>query len=206
MRLHLAAGALQPATVNNLIYHGGNIMQKVKVYSIFWQPAGTFMAQGYQALLNRYYTDINGSAFYNINTQYYQGSTSKIFVTNSSSLAGTWTDTTPYPGGRGSKVNPLTDADIQAAVSRAITTNGWIVDGTAQFVVLTSKGIESCIDSLNCTPGTNKPVYCAYHSDFISGGNDIIYTNMPYGATWPARLGCSPRPTKPHRCRYFPDH
>ena len=184
VRMHFATNAVRAARTNNLTYHGGNVMTSVMVYTIYWQPAGSVFAAGYQTLLNRYYTDVNASAFYNINVQYYQGSTTKLFMTNSSTFAGTWTDTTAYTGGRGSAANPLTDADIQGAVSRAITANGWVADGTAQFVVFTGKGIESCYDAVDCTPGTSHPVYCAYHSDFISGGRDIIYSNMPYGATW----------------------
>ncbi|MFN8495999.1 MAG: hypothetical protein U0350_50880 [Caldilineaceae bacterium] len=168
----------------NLSYHGGSIMQTVKVYTIFWVPTGKTIASGYQTLLNRYFTDINASSFYNVNTQYYQGSTTKTYMQNVSTYGGTWLDTAAYPRA-GSASTPLLDSDIQNEVVRAIQQNGWVVNGQTAFFVFTAKGVESCYDSVDCTPGTSHPVYCAYHSNFAWNGQNVIYANMPYGETWP---------------------
>lgn len=181
------------ARANNLVYHGGPIMQTVKVYTIFWVPAGKVIANGYQDLLNRYFTDINGSNFYNVVTQYYQGSAVKTYMRNVSTFGGTWLDTAPYPHA-GTTAAPLPDADIQGEVLRAIQQNGWVVNGQTMFFVFTARGIESCDpDNLYCTPGvTPRQAYCAYHGSFpavINGSQqNVIYANMPYGETWGA--GC----------------
>ncbi len=183
------------ARASNLLYHGGPIMQTVKAYTIFWVPPGKVIANGYQALLNRYFTDINGSSFYNVNTQYYQGSTTKTYIQNVSTYGGTWFDTAAYPH-TGTTANPLSDTDIQNEVLRAIQQNGWVVNDQAMFFVFTAKGIESCDPYKICTPGVNvnSPIaYCAYHSNFSASINgqkkNVIYANMPYGPTWGAGCG-----------------
>jgi len=49
---------------------------------------------------------------------------------------------------------------------------------------LRRKGIESCIDSTDCTSARHTG-YCPYHWSFFSGASDvIIYANMPYAGTW----------------------
>ncbi len=179
------AGPYAFARTRNLVYHNGPIMQNVKAYTIFWIPTGKTVASGYQTLLNRYFTDINATSFYNINTQYYQGSTTKTYMQNSSVLLTTWTDTAAYPRA-GSASNPLLDSDIRAEVAHAIQVNGWTVDQSSTFFVYTASGIESCYDSVDCTPGTSHPVYCAYHGNFALSGANVLYANMPYAETWGA--------------------
>lgn len=168
----------------NLQYYGGQVMLTAHNYTIYWVPSGYTVASGYQSLINRYFGDIGGSTFYNIVTQYYQNATTPQFIQNSASLAGTILDTSPYPGGRGTAANPLTDADIQAEVAKIATAQGWVGNTTNMFFVYTAKGVESCYDSSNCTPGTAHPAYCAYHGYFTSGTSQFIYANMPYDETW----------------------
>ena len=181
-----------PSSTANMTYHGGSIMQTVTVYMIYWTPNNT-ISSAYKNLLNRYFADINGSAFYNINTQYYQNP-GTVSMQNNSTLGGTWTDTTNsgvgngYPGGRGTSGSPLTDADIQNEVSAALTANPtWGPPNlTKQYLVYYEQGIEQCFKASSCTPGVpnGQPAYCAYHTYFISGGNPVIYGNMPYDETW----------------------
>ncbi len=169
---------------SNLQYYGGQVMVSGSTsYSIFWVPSGRTISANYQSLLNRYFGDVGGSSFYNINTQYYQNPNQQ-HIANSSHLGGTVLDTTAYPGGRGSASNPLTDADIQAEVLRVAAAHGWSGGTSNMFFVFTAKGVESCLDSADCTPGTSHPVYCAYHGYFLSGSTPYIYANMPYDETW----------------------
>jgi uncharacterized repeat protein (TIGR01451 family) len=184
-----------PSSIANMTYHGGSIMQTVTVYTIYWTPNNTIPG-GYKNLINRYFTDINGSAFYNINTQYYQNPGS-IPMQNNSTLGGTWTDTTSsgvgngYPGGRGTSASPLTRTDVQNEVSAALTANPtWGPPSlTKQYFVYYEQGIEQCANASSCTPGVpnGQPAYCAYHTYFTSGGNPVIYGNMPYDETWTTR-------------------
>lgn len=174
---------------SNMTYHGGPVMLTVKAYLIFWAPPGHSIPKGYRNLLKRYFSDIGGSNFYHILTQYFQNPGNK-HQKNISTFGGLWVDTThPYPHA-GTAAHPLTDADIQGEVKRAISTKGWTNGLGAQFLVFTAKGIESCIDSLDCTPGTAHGVYCAYHGRFALNGKDAIYANMPYDGTWQGSNGC----------------
>jgi len=167
----------------NLNYYGGQVMLTAKNYLIYWIPPGYSVAQGYQNLLGRYFNDIGSTSFYNIVTQYYENPGTQ-HILNSSTLGGTWTDTLAYPNGRGTASNPLTDADIQTEVQRAVSHNSWTASTSNMYFVYTAQGVESCIDATTCTPGTAYPAYCAYHGYFVSGSKQYIYANMPYDETW----------------------
>lgn len=169
-------------TSGNLQYYNGPVMHTLQAYTIFWAPAGHPIDSGYQNLLNRYFGDVGGSGFYNINTQYYDNP-GTVHIQNVSTLGGTWVDTTAYPHA-GNSADPLQDADIQAAAARAIAQNGWPTGTANMFFVFTPQGVTSCLDSVDCTPGTAHPSYCAYHGYFALGGSNVIYANMPYDETW----------------------
>ncbi len=180
-----AQSSLGFATSSNMSYHGGSVQLSVNAYAIYWGP-GTHVIPGtYEALINRWFSDLGGTSFYNIVTQYYEGNP-PTYLQNVTVLGGAWVDTVnPYPHA-GTGTDPLWDSDIQAEVERAIVANGWPNGGlNAVFFVFTAKGVESCADAVDCTIGTAYPVYCAYHSGFFSGTSDVIlYANMPYAGTW----------------------
>lgn len=166
----------------NLSYFGGPVMHTLQAFTIFWAPAGHSIAASYENLLNRYFGDVGGSSFYNIVTQYYDNP-GTVHIQNQSTLGGTWVDTTAYPhAGTGS--DPLQDSDIQASAARAIAQNNWPTGTSNMFFVFTPQGVESCLNSTTCTPGTAHPTYCAYHGDFVDSGNEVVYANMPYDETW----------------------
>jgi hypothetical protein len=106
----------------------------------------------------------------------------------------------------GALSHPLSDADIENEVVRALGQNSsWNPAGLGRmYFVYTEPGIESCIDptvafsNLSCTQGvaSPNPVYCAYHSMFGTINNPVIYANMPYGETWP--WGCRSFGTSPN--------
>ena len=172
---------------NNMTYHGGSVMQTVKAYTIFWQPSGSSaFPTGYQTLINRYFGDVGDTAFYNINTQYYQ-SPPQVNMRNVSTLGGTWLDTTNAYPHTGTAGDPLLNVDIKAEVTRAITANSWPNGGlTNHYFVFTTQGIESCFTTVSssspCTLGVNPTTgYCAYHTYF---NFTTIFSNMPFGETW----------------------
>lgn len=182
----------QPDLLNgggNLKYWGGRVMQPGSTsYGIYWVPSGFSIDAQYSTLVNRYFSDIGGSTFYNIVTQYYQNP-NRQHILNHSALGGWVLDTTPYPGGRGGANNPLTDADIRAEVLSVAAGQGWSGGTSNMFFVFTAKGVESCLDSVTCTPGTPHPAYCAYHGYFVSNNLPFVYANMPYAATWGPNCG-----------------
>jgi hypothetical protein len=167
----------------NLIYHTGPVMHTLQAFAIYWAPSGHAISSAYQTLLNRYFGDIGGSGMYNIVTQYYDNP-GTVHLQNVSTLGNTWVDTTAYPHA-GNASDPLQDADIQASVTRAISANNWPTGTSNMFFVFTAQGIESCIDSTDCTVGVGATNgYCAYHGAFAYLGNQAVYANMPYDETW----------------------
>jgi len=169
----------------NVVYHGGSVTRTSTVYTIYWGPPPDTIPDSYQTLIDRWFTDVGGSALYNVLTQYYEGNP-PLHIQNASTLGGSWMDTVnPYPHA-GTFADPLLDSDIRAEVERAIAANGWPNGGlNAAFFVFTAEGIESCADATDCTIGTAFPAYCAYHWSFFSASSDVIlYANMPYAGTW----------------------
>jgi uncharacterized repeat protein (TIGR01451 family) len=191
----------QSPTAGNLTYGGGPVMITTTAYSIFWSPNGTISAS-YRTLVNRYFQDIGGTAFNNINTQYYMNP-GPIYITNTTVFGGTWLDTAnAYPGGRGTPADPLTGQDLKDEITRALAANpSWNPpDGSKLYFVFTEEDIESCADTFSgCTPGVTSPPpgagsYCAYHDHFNSGSDLVIWANMPYAASWGGCIAitCSP--------------
>jgi hypothetical protein len=191
----------QGPTNGNLAYGGGPVMITTTAYAIFWTPNST-MTASYRTLLNRYFQDIGGTAFNNINTQYYMNP-GPVYITNTTVFGGSWLDTTNvYPGGRGTPADPLTGQDLKDEIVRALAANaGWNPpNGSKLYFVFTEKDIESCADTFQgCTPGVLSPPpgagsYCAYHDHFNNGGNLVIWANMPYAASWGSCIAitCSP--------------
>lgn len=179
-----AASGVSPfaVTATNLVYHGGSVMRSPVNYTIFWHPPGTTdFPAGYEAGIQQFFQDVGGTPYYNIDTQF--GDSSGAPVPNETSFGGAWTDTNGF-GNAGTVADPVTDGDIQQAVSDAISANpSWQAPGlgTMYFVYL-PPGVAQCSDSTHCfaLPGETSPAadqYCAYHSKF---GSETIYATEPF--------------------------
>jgi hypothetical protein len=198
-----------------LLQGSGPIMQDPTYYLIFWQPdANTKFDANYQTKIEQYFKDVGGTPFLNVETQYCDknGNCPKGTAT----FGGSWTDTNAYTdnsGNDGTSTKPLSDADIQDAVSDAIAANsGWQAPGlntmyfvfTGYFINGSNKQepIHSCFSSSECFAGlsTNDVAaggYCAYHSTFQDNGQDVIYASQPYapiGACYPSSYNGGPYP------------
>jgi hypothetical protein len=165
----------------NLRYHSGPTMRITSTtYAIFWEPSGSTVSAMYNSLIQHYFGDVGGSGLYNNNTQYYDAAG---HIANSSGLGGAWVDTSAYSAsGCTDSATPagcLSDAQIQAEVSRALSVNGWTGGFTHVFFVFTARGEGSCYNSSACS----FTQFCAYHSSFTSGGQTVLYANMPYTDT-----------------------
>jgi hypothetical protein len=163
-------------------YHDGDVMHAPTVYLIFWLPAGhTFEPNGddarFQALMKQYFTDVGGTPFYRLITQYWDFSGP---ITDQVKVGGTYTDTTPYPTD-GSTAHPLTDGDINASIGRAQHANNWVADTEHLYAVFTGYNIQSCYDNrgTDCS-FDSKRQYCGYHSFYGSAaGTPYVYAYMP---------------------------
>jgi hypothetical protein len=184
------ATAKAAAASNNLVYSGGPVEASGSTnYAIFWEPALTASVNSvsptYNSLISRFFTDVGGSGLYGVATQYYQvtgGVTQNI--ANSSTFGGAYIDTSTYPA------PVLTDAQIQAEVTKAMLAKGWTGGIGHEFFVFTAKHEISCA-GVECS----NAVFCAYHSSFTSGSQEVLYADQPYTGTTPA--GCN-TPTSPN--------
>jgi hypothetical protein len=188
-----AATGRAPSPTTPMTYHGGSIMQTVTAYAIYWTPNSTISA-AYQNLMNRFLTDVGGTSYYNILTQYTQ--TGGAATQNVLTFGGAFVDNVTSYGGKGTVNNPFLNADLRAEVQHAIAVNpGWNPPSlTTQYFLFTEQGIESCFDATQsqCTLGiTTTPAgnnYCAYHTFNTNG--PIIFSNMPFANTWNGNPGC----------------
>ena len=173
-----------------LTYHtGGSVMPYQLVYLIFWAPG--HLQNGGATGFSPLYGTINylhpawipSNSLLNIATQYYQtigGVTS--YVINTGYLAGVYVDQGALPASACTDTatpgNCITDAQIQTEVAHVMGLNGWTGGMNKIFVLFTSSGEGSCFDSGSSSCAYTQ--YCAYHGAFSSGGQNVIYANMPY--------------------------
>jgi hypothetical protein len=140
------------------------------------------MTAHYQTVQTNLLTDYPRHGIDNNNTQYYQivgGKTS--YIQNSGNLGGFFVDTAPYPASgctdSATPGNCITDAQVQAEISKVMTAKGWIGGLNKMFLLFTSSGEGSCFGSF-CA----YVYYCAYHSFFTNGaGATVVYGNEPFG-------------------------
>jgi hypothetical protein len=142
---------------NGISYHGGSlILGTTNVYLIWY---GNWSGNAAVNIITDLATSIGGSPYFNINTTYKNGAGTA--VTNSVHYAGTTSVSTGYK-------TSLSDADIQAVVSNAISTNALPKDTNAVYFVLTSADVTA--SSGFCTQ------YCGWHTHGTIAGSDIKYS------------------------------
>jgi hypothetical protein len=159
-----------------LQYGGGKVQTTNTTFAIFWEPPGHTSNATYQPLVKQFLSEVGGSPIFNTLTEYYQGSgATKQAITNTSHFGGSTIDTTAFPAGG------VTDADLQAAVKRAIAANGWPTGTNNLYLVYTGPGGEAVSS------------YCAYHGIVNVNGVDTPYADELYGG----QSGCT-TPTSPN--------
>jgi hypothetical protein len=202
------ATALAPLVVDTgpLDYHGGPIMQSVTTFAIFWIPAAlqngapTGMSPTYRPILKRLLTDYPGHGINNNSTQYSQVIGTTTYIHNAGKFGGAFLDTSPYPAsGCADPATPgncLTDAQIRKEIKRVIALNGWPVGFSHMFLLFTSKGEGSCINSSNANCAYAPPGgYCGYHGHIGAVATTaIIYSNEPYGEPSACQVPLAPSP------------
>jgi hypothetical protein len=141
---------------NGIFYHGGPLILGVtQVYYIWY---GNWSGNTAVTILQDLAANIGGSAYFNINTTYFNAS--NVHVTNGVQSAGSTTDN--Y-----SREANIGDADVQGIVSDAITQNRLPLDTAAVYFVLTSADVNET--SGFCTQ------YCGWHTHTTVAGRDIKF-------------------------------
>ncbi|MBF9069297.1 choice-of-anchor P family protein [Streptacidiphilus fuscans] len=152
----------------------GPVMHNQSLALIFWLPQGLHYATdgtsdaAYENVLTQWVKDAGGTPYFNIATQYYDSTGN---ITNSLNYGGSWVDTQAYPRA-GTAADPLQQSDITAEVSHAAAVNGWPVDGSHIYAVLTASGIQECMpNNGGCTPApasspsASSETFCGYHGN-----------------------------------------
>jgi hypothetical protein len=187
---------------SNLTYHGGPVMHANQVYAVYWDPSAS-IDPAYESTINRFFTDVaadgqNGTTpakttnVYFSDTQYYDSSTGNILYSSVFDSTRAIVDTNAYPANgctdRYTSVC-LSDSQLQSELSKLISARGLPTGTGVAYFVFTPKGVGSCAGS-SCAFS----YYCAYHSNFASGGGQVLYANMPYANTVPAACGSGQSP------------
>ncbi len=175
------------AFFTNLDYNGGPVMPSNTNYTVYWSPSGpSAYPAGYQTGVNGYLEDLahdsGGTANVDsVSSQY--NDTSGKFAEYDSHFGGALLDTHPYPkNGCTQATICLTDAQIQTELTRFVEAEHLPMDLTHEYFLLTPPKVESCFEASGeeCSAGSSKPVYCAYHGNIPVAGGELIYANDPY--------------------------
>lgn len=144
------------AGAQGIPYNNGPVMHgTTNVYYIWY---GSWSGNSAQTILTDFIQNFGGSAYYNINTSYYD--TTGEHVTNAVHFGGATTDS--YSHG-----TSLSDASVQAVVSGALSASKLPTDSNGVYFVLTSADVDET--SGFCT------AYCGWHTFATLNGQNIKY-------------------------------
>jgi phosphate-induced protein 1 len=162
---------------NGISYHGGPvILGTTHIYYIWY---GNWAGNSATNILTTLAQGIGGSPYFNINTTYYNGS--NTHVSNSVVYMSSTNDA--YSQG-----SNLSDAQVQAIVSNAISSGALPKDTNGIYFVLTSADVNE--SSGFCTQ------YCGWHTRGTIAGSDIKYTFIGNPDRCPS--ACSVQTTSPN--------
>jgi hypothetical protein len=168
--------ANRPSRGSGISYHGGPvILGTVNAYVIWY---GNWSGNTAMQIIPDFLSAEGGSPYFNINTTYYSGSGK---VQNAVHYAGSTTDN--YSLG-----TSLSDAQIQAVVSSAISGGRLPKDANGVYFVLTSADVTA--NSGFCTQ------YCGWHTHATISGSDIKYAFIGNPDRCPS--ACSAQSTSPN--------
>ncbi len=162
---------------NGISYHGGPlILGQTHAYYIWY---GNWSGDTAVSILDNLASSIGGSPYFNINTTYYDGSSTH--VTNAVSLAGSTTDN--YSQG-----TSLSDSGVAAVVGSAISSGRLPADSNGVYFVLTSADVNET--SGFCTQ------YCGWHTYGTLGSTYVKFSFVGNPARCPS--ACSAQTTSPN--------
>jgi hypothetical protein len=155
----------QAAGASDLTFHGGPVMHTTTTYAIFWlppgrhfEPAGHGTDTRFRGLVTQFLSDIGGTTYYAIATQY---SDDAGPVRNVSRFGGAVVDTHPYAA----------DATgIATEVIRTADDHHWPGGLSTLFLVFAASGAFHAFDfhSSSDLNGTNY-VFAAYLNPYVCG-------------------------------------
>ena len=170
---------------HNLDYNGGSVMTSNTNYAIYWDPSGApAYPSEYQSGINQYFEDLahDSGGHENVDSVSAQYNDAAGELANyDSHFGGALIDTDPYPANGCTKATIcLTDSQIRAELASYLSAQMLPTDLAHEYFVLTPPGVESCVQTGECSAGSSEPFYCAYHGNIPVSGGEIIYANIPY--------------------------
>jgi hypothetical protein len=162
---------------NGIRYHGGPVMLGTTHIYYIWY--GNWNGDTADSILTNLAQSIGGSQYFNINTTYYNSANQHVSNLVAFGLA------THDNYSQGSN---LSDAQIQAIVSQAITSGALPTDPTGVYFVLTSQDVNET--SGFCTK------YCGWHTRGTISGTDVKYAFIGNPARCPS--ACAAQSTSPN--------
>jgi hypothetical protein len=144
----------------NFTYHGGALIQGVKVVTVFWSSGVD--AQG---SLNQFYTAIVESPYVDWLSEYDAG--------GQSIGRGSFVTSFVDPGAPASP--EITDQDIQQELSRLLAKGSLpAADANTLYMVHFPPGVSISVQGF-----TSCEQFCAYHSSFQNGSSAVYYGVLP---------------------------
>jgi hypothetical protein len=173
-------------------YHGGTVLQGgINVVAVYWgstpvynggPSAGTSNSAGNSgdaSVVGQFLRDIDGSAYYNINSTYKNAAGTALV--NAVKYTGYWANSQSVP----TNGQNVSDANMIAMLQSGFNSGALKYDANTLYAVFTAGTVN-----LGGGAGTQ---YCAYHTNanVVVGGvsKRIYYAAMPYNAGWPS--GCT---------------
>ena len=184
------------ALTSPLDYHGGPVVHRMTVRTIFWEPLGhTFPDSTYKTLVNRFYMDVAHDSGLTNNpyasvVQYPDGIGPAAYR---STFAGSFTvsDALPLSGCADPLLSGdpcLSDQQLTAEISKVMADNGLSPRDGDYYALYLGPHIVDCAPTDGGPPQCSSNTYCAYHSSFTEGTNpaNVLWANEPY----PDPAGC----------------
>ncbi len=173
---------------SNVDYNGGPVMPSNTNYAVYWDPVGApAYPSGYETGINQYFEDLahDSGGHENVDSVSAQyNDAAGEYANYDSHFAGALIDTDPYPANGCTKAAIcLTDEQLQAELKSYTAAHGLPRDLIHEYFLITPPGVEDCFTSKGkeCSAGSSRPVYCAYHGNItLGGGEELIYANDPY--------------------------
>jgi len=174
-----APGVVPFAVGNGIAYNGGPvILGTTNVYYIWY---GNWSGDTSTTILPDLAAHIGGSAYFNINTNYFENTRAPLFVSNSVHYGGSTTDN--YSQG-----TSLSDYAIQLIVAKAtsfLNPHPLPLDSNGVYVVLTSSDVQQSGSS-----GSFCNQYCGWHTYAPPGAISRGAGDIKYAFVGNASLQC----------------
>ncbi|MCL2418060.1 MAG: EXORDIUM family protein [Conexibacteraceae bacterium] len=202
------ARAIEPQACSScqppMAYNNGAVLMATSagltVTPIYWAPSGTNYAfpSGFEPIVDGYIANVaaasgSTSNVYSIDTEYYDMSGgSKTSIVYRIQAGPKIVDSGAFPSNGCTPASGytvcITDKQLQSELQRLTNRRGLTTDAEHFYPVFFPPGVETQDGGSSTSAGG----YCAYHSAFGSGSNEIVYANMPYNALSGCSAGQSP--------------